>query len=126
MNPIEYTFEVKVKVDVDADAKFPASFSGYLTDAPGPFMDDYGPDAWGGYEGPKVVGTPEVRNVTGHVPDVFRAAAMLMSEHTDDTMPEYDRALVELCIDVTPGFTMDDKESVYAHLRRLRLELLGV
>lgn len=38
----------------DAEAEFVALFSDYLTNKEGTFQTDYGPDAWGGYEGPTV------------------------------------------------------------------------
>lgn len=38
----------------EADAEFLKLFREYLTDEEGAFQCDYGPYAWGGYEGPTV------------------------------------------------------------------------
>lgn len=38
----------------EAKKEFAANFHGYLTDKEGSFQSDYGPNAWGGYEGPFV------------------------------------------------------------------------
>ena len=40
----------------DADAEFLTLFREYLTLPEGPFQEDYGPSAWGGYDGPFVTG----------------------------------------------------------------------
>lgn len=37
-----------------AEAEFVALFSDYLINKEGTFQTDYGPEAWGGYEGPTV------------------------------------------------------------------------
>jgi hypothetical protein len=44
-----------VTIDVDRDAeKFAHTFEQYISDERFPFRDDFGPGAWGGYEGPFV------------------------------------------------------------------------
>jgi len=49
----ELTFTVKITVDGDPDEMFKL-VSQYLTLTDYPFLVDYGPDAWGGYEGPRI------------------------------------------------------------------------
>lgn len=55
----ELTFTVKITVDGDPDEMFKL-VSQYLTLTDYPFLVDYGPDAWGGYEGPRI------RNISVH------------------------------------------------------------
>jgi hypothetical protein len=38
----------------EAEAEFLTLFRSYLTNPEGAFQADYGPEAWGGYEGPTV------------------------------------------------------------------------
>jgi hypothetical protein len=38
----------------EAEAEFITLFRGYLTNKEGAFQSDYGPEPWGGYEGPTV------------------------------------------------------------------------
>jgi len=47
----ELTLTVTIQTDGDTDEMF-TLVSQYLTSADYPFLGDYGPDAWGGYEGP--------------------------------------------------------------------------
>jgi hypothetical protein len=48
---------------------------------------------------------------------VHREAAHLLSE--DGENPEYDRALVELCVRLTPGGSHDDNEAMLDRLQTL-------
>lgn len=52
----EFTLEVPEGVDEAQalDSMF-ANVQEYLTSPEHPFLEDYGPEAWGGYEGPVVV-----------------------------------------------------------------------
>ena len=54
-------FVVEVEIDQE-DEGFETNFVEYLTEEQNPFIGDYGPDAWGGYDGPKVVGVQVSRN----------------------------------------------------------------
>ena len=45
----------------DAEAEFTTLFREYLTNKEGAFQSDYGPDAWGGYEGPTVTAVTVTR-----------------------------------------------------------------
>lgn len=65
---MKYTFTVEIEVDADPQGQWPGIFTDYLTEPDYPFLGDYGPDAWGGYEGPKIVGTPVVRLVSTDYP----------------------------------------------------------
>lgn len=47
------TYVVTFEVNGD-EVAFDRHFKGYLTDEDGPFMQDFGPQAWGGYDGPTV------------------------------------------------------------------------
>jgi len=58
---MKLTFTVELEIDTAEPGMFPEVFAEYLTEPSNPFLTDYGPDAWGGYEGPKVVGTPVVK-----------------------------------------------------------------
>ncbi len=52
-----------VEVDLDReDEGFEAAFVEYMTGIDFPFLGDYGPEAWGGYDGPKVIGVQVSRN----------------------------------------------------------------
>lgn len=57
------TLSIKVELTIrpgnrqtqeDAEAEFVSLFRDYLANKEGTFQADYGPDAWGGYEGPTV------------------------------------------------------------------------
>lgn len=50
------TFVVTVEHDGSSDDAFDALFAEYLTTPDYPFLGDYGPEAWGGYDGPLVHG----------------------------------------------------------------------
>lgn len=63
------TFAVSLDIDQDDRGdEFTRIFEQYLTEPEHPFLNDYGPNAWGGYEGPKVVGTPVVTRTTVTTP----------------------------------------------------------
>jgi hypothetical protein len=54
---VKITVEIDVKpregqTQVEADAEMERLVSAYLTNAEYPFLADYGPDAWGGWDGP--------------------------------------------------------------------------
>ena len=49
------TVEVRPGEDGAPVEAFDRCFAQYLTATDGPFMEDYGVDAWGGYDGPRVV-----------------------------------------------------------------------
>lgn len=40
---------------VDARMQFLGALTHYLRDSDGPFLEDFGVDAWGGYDGPRVL-----------------------------------------------------------------------
>ena len=52
-DPQTFTVEVTVTTDGDAD-EMRSLLVSYLTQPDSPFISDYGPDAWGGYDGPFV------------------------------------------------------------------------
>lgn len=54
-------FVVEIEIDQDEE-NFEDLFVEYLTHEDSSFIEDYGPDAWGGYDGPKVVGVQVCRN----------------------------------------------------------------
>jgi hypothetical protein len=60
------TFTVTLDVQGDDPDRMNALFSEYLTLGEGPFAADYGPQAWGGWEGPFVTGVT-VTDATGKV-----------------------------------------------------------
>ena len=45
-----HTFTVVIETKADGD-HFDQLFAEYMTLPEGPFVEDYGPDAWGGYDG---------------------------------------------------------------------------
>ena len=52
-DPQTFTVEVTVTTDGSTDS-MRQLLAAYLTQPDSPFIADYGPDAWGGYDGPKV------------------------------------------------------------------------
>lgn len=54
-------FVVEIEID-QKDEGFETNFVEYLTGEDHPFIGDYGPEAWGGYDGPKVIGVQVSRN----------------------------------------------------------------
>lgn len=54
-------FVVEIEIDQE-DEGFEAAFVEYMTNDESAFLEDYGPDAWGGYDVPKVIGVQVSRN----------------------------------------------------------------
>lgn len=57
--PLTITTELTIKpgagqTQEQAEAEFVTLFTNYLTQKDSSFQADYGPEAWGGYEGPTV------------------------------------------------------------------------
>lgn len=65
------TVHVTCTVGESGETDFAHYLSEYLTEPSAPFITDYGPDAWGGYDGPKVVRVEVAQN--GLVLDTYVA-----------------------------------------------------
>ncbi|MFM1966788.1 MAG: hypothetical protein RL134_2513 [Actinomycetota bacterium] len=49
------TYLVTVELAGDDPARFDREITNYLASGDGPFAEDFGPDAWGGYDGPRAM-----------------------------------------------------------------------